>query len=169
MQWFVIRRFGDFWLVTDGAGATLGCKERGSGTRLDFWIHGLVWGQESICTDFQYFHCIDSCKATIKNDTLILNFHQETASTYDDIVICIWHDKFRSSYRTVYFAFDSGFNKWIPIKEKLILNTSNWAELTSIKGELQLEFQEIHVNYLGLESKTGKIKFSGPFNTTILK
>jgi hypothetical protein len=123
----------------------------------------------SICTDFQVPHCIESCIATIISDTLQINFHKETASTYDDIVISIWHNKFISAYKTVYMVLDSGFNKWIPLKEELSLNTSKWTEATILKGVLLLEFQEIYIDKSGLETKTKKINFSGQFNTKILK
>ena len=123
----------------------------------------------SICTDFQVYHCIESCIATIIIDTLQINFHKETASTYDDIVISIWHNNFISAYKTVYMAIDSGFNKWIPLKEELTLNTSKWTESTILKGVLLLEFQEIYIDKSGLETKTKKIKFSGQFTTKILK
>ena len=121
-----------------------------------------------VCTDFQIFHCINKCDASLNNDTLIIELNQQNVSTFDELRIKISKREFKPTYRTVYIAMDlEGKNEWIPIECKLILNNETFSKQKEIKGLLNFKFQEVYITKSGKISNTRIIDFKGQFETII--
>jgi len=121
-----------------------------------------------ICTEFQFFHCIEDCKIKLNSDTLVIKFLNQTTSTYDDIKIKIFRSKISIDYQTLYPVLDPDGKKfWIPQDEKVILNSDDFRIGREIKGILIVKFQEIYLAKNGTKQETNKIEFKGQFKSII--
>ena len=117
-----------------------------------------------VCTEFQRFHCIESCTAKLSSDTLIIRFHSETVSTFDDLTVWVVANKVHTAYKTVYFyQILNEKNEWLPLNQSVHLNSNKFLVGKKIKGFINAEFQEIYTDKNGEKEKTSIIKFAGQF------
>lgn len=116
-----------------------------------------------VCTEFQYWHCLKNGTAKLNSDTLKIRFYSPTASTLDDLTLYVTGDKVHATYRTVYVASAEGENEWLPIKQSLSLNSDKFLTGKKIRGQIEVEFQEIYIHENGEREETRIIKFEGQF------
>ena len=117
-----------------------------------------------ICTDFQSFHCIETCSAKMSSDTLKIRFFKQTASTFDDLTVFIVDNKVVTTFKTVYIVLDrKGKNEWLPIKQSVFLDSTERFKDSEIKGKIDIEFQEIYIEKNGEKHETRTIRFTGQF------
>ena len=117
-----------------------------------------------LCTEFQYYHCIDKCTASFSSDTLKIEFDSFTGSTLDDLTVSIIAGNVQTAYRTVYKASAPNTrNEWIPVHQSVTISSDKFTIGKKIRGKIEVEFQEIYIDQHGERQETQIIKFSGPF------
>ncbi|MGB0368098.1 MAG: hypothetical protein ACPGD8_01760 [Flavobacteriales bacterium] len=112
------------------------------------------------------WNTIRFCDAKLVNDTLEIFINDFTASTYDNLKIRVFENRFSSQYWTAYvWNYQQKEFQWTTIEQSLILNQSELEFDKSIRGEIYFKCEE---RVLG-ESKTkpDTIELSGVFQAVI--
>jgi len=123
---------------------------------------------ESNCiVDSNEFHKIRFVECERNKDTIIITIQEENPAYYDEIIIRIKDEKFKSEYKTAYKVYFPGQEyQWINRKQELILNSNDLDKISLINGWIDLEFLEIF-ELPKQKVKEKSIKINGYFKCNI--
>lgn len=104
----------------------------------------------------------------IDEETVEIRIRDETASTYDDVMILVRNGRFLARYRTVYpvAAANDGI-VWTTKKQRLVLNKRSYRDGETIRGWIEFECTEESTDPRSGAKERRVIRIEGPFKPVL--